>query len=406
MATIRKVKWVNADGKISERFQLTYYDRNGKRHRSQYATYAAADKERIKTEAEILGGTHVPESESRQVIDGARLWLDYMDKRVARGKLERSTVRQYRTHVEKHIEPLPVSSKTLSKLIRADIQEMVEALEDRLSHETAVKVYATMRMLFGYCRVKGWMGTNPCEGISIERPARYEGEPDVKIPPKASIKRLLDVAQGKDITGKTTIMIRLMLFRGLRISEVRGMPKKGLDLEAKSPQVKVLQRANDYCKIGPPKSRASYRSLALSAEDILAIKKWYLSAGINEKTNPDALVFGNGNGNADSYTNLYYRWWIPLMTEAGLADPVIDPATGKQAIEGREKKPKVEPHFTPHHLRHAFASLHIERGIKPKQLQVMLGHSTIQMTMDTYGHLWKDEEAEQAMAVGVEQQLG
>jgi integrase len=36
----------------------------------------------------------------------------------------------------------------------------------------------------------------------------------------------------------------------------------------------------------------------------------------------------------------------------------------------------------------------------------MMGHASIIMTMDTYGHLWKDVEAEQALAVAVEQQLG
>lgn len=64
------------------------------------------------------------------------------------------------------------------------------------------------------------------------------------------------------------------------------------------------------------------------------------------------------------------------------------------------------PDFTPHQLRHAFASLSIERGVAPKQLQMMMGHSSIKMTMDTYGHLWKDDEADQALAIAIERQLG
>ena len=406
MATIRKVKWVIAGGKISERYQLTYIDRNGKRHRCQYTTKAAAEKERIKVEAEILGGMHVPERESMTVKQGLTHWLDHLDRRLAKGKLERTTVRHYKTHMEKHVETLPISAKILSKLTRVDILDFIETLEDNLSHGLSCRVYSTMKMMLSFCRIKGWMAHNPCEGIKIERSARYDGEPDMKIPPKASIKKLLETAHERDITGKSTLMVRLMVFRGLRISEVRGMPKSGLDVTSKAPQLKVMQRADEFCKIGPPKSRTSYRSLALSPEDVMAIKKWYLSAGINDKTRGDALVFANGNGKAESYQNLYYRWWIPLLSEAGLVDPVIDPKTGQQPLDTKTRKPKVEVQFTPHQLRHAFASLHIERGIKPKQLQVMMGHSSIQMTMDTYGHLWKDDEAEQALAVGVELQLG
>lgn len=406
MATISKVRWVNAGGKISERHQLAYTDRKGKRHRVNFTTKAAAEKERVKIEAELLGGIHVPESESRAVDEGITHWLDHIYKRLAKGKIERTTVRHYKTHMDLHIRPLEFSGKILSKLTRGDVQELVDRLDENLSHDMARRVYSTTKMMLSFCRVRGMLGHDPCEGVKIERLSRYEGEHDLKIPPKASIKKLLDTAQTWDITGKSTVMLRLMLFRGLRSSEVRGMSKKNLEIGRNDPQVKVAQRADEFCKIGPPKSRTSYRSLALSPEDVMAIKKWYLSAGINDHTKGDALVFGNGNGRADSYQNLYYRWWIPLLTAAGLADPVIDPDTGKQAIDSKTKKPKVQTQFTPHSLRHAFASLHIERGIQPKQLQVMMGHASIQMTMDTYGHLWKDVEAEQALAVAVEQQLG
>lgn len=406
MASISKVRWVNADGSVTERYKLAYTDRKKIRHRKDFTTKAAAEKERIRIEAEILGGTHVPESDSRTVSEGITFWTDHLDKRLAKGKIERTTVRHYKTHMHVHVEKMDFSSKILSKLTRLDVTEFVEALEDNLSHETARKVYSTTKMMLSYCRIKGMLAHDPCEGVKIERPSRYEGEPDLKIPPKAAIKKLLDTALTWDITGKSTVMLRLMVFRSLRISEVRGMPKKGLTVMHNDPQVKVSQRADEFCKIGPPKSRTSYRSLALSPEDVMAIKKWYLSAGINDKTGDDALVFGNGNGKADYYQNLYYRWWIPLMTAADLVDPVIDPETGKQEIDSKTRKPKVAPHFTPHSLRHAFASLHIERGIQPKQLQVMMGHSSIQMTMDTYGHLWKDTEAEQALAIAVEQQLG
>ena len=43
--------------------------------------------------------------------------------------------------------------------------------------------------------------------------------------------------------------------------------------------------------------------------------------------------------------------------------------------------------FSMHSLRHTFATRAIERGIHPKTLQVLLGHSTVQMTMDRYVHV-------------------
>jgi integrase len=293
----------------------------------------------------------------------------------------------------------------MNKLNSADIQLFLEDLESKISHALSVKVYGTLRMLLGYCRRRRWLAHNPCEGIKLQRPRRYDKEP-LKIPPKEEIRALLAKAAEADITGRSTAMLRLMVFRGLRISEIRGLPIKGLKLDGSAPYVEIMQRADDYRKIGRPKSHTSYRTLALSPEDVLAMRKWLLASGAKDGIAPERLVFGTATGGAYSYQNLFYRWWMPLMKEAGLATLVFDPKTGKAVIDPKTNKQKVIPNFTPHQLRHAFASLHIERGIQPKQLQVMMGHSSIKITMDTYGHLWKDEAADQALAIAVEKQLG
>ena len=55
----------------------------------------------------------------------------------------------------------------------------------------------------------------------------------------------------------------------------------------------------------------------------------------------------------------------------------------------RKKKPDFES-VTPHTLRHTFATRCIERGMNPKTLQIILGHSTIQLTMNLYCHVTDD----------------
>jgi integrase len=49
-----------------------------------------------------------------------------------------------------------------------------------------------------------------------------------------------------------------------------------------------------------------------------------------------------------------------------------------------------KPRFSFHAIRHATASLFIEQGWTPKKIQMLMGHSTIQMTFDCYGHLFED----------------
>ena len=59
-------------------------------------------------------------------------------------------------------------------------------------------------------------------------------------------------------------------------------------------------------------------------------------------------------------------------------------------------KPVLKPRYGLHALRHFFASWAIEREFPPKKVQALLGHASIQMTFDTYGHLFPSEEDDHA----------
>jgi integrase len=48
----------------------------------------------------------------------------------------------------------------------------------------------------------------------------------------------------------------------------------------------------------------------------------------------------------------------------------------------------LRPKYGMHSFRHAAASSFIEEGFSPKRVQDLMGHSTIQMTFDTHGHLF------------------
>ena len=63
------------------------------------------------------------------------------------------------------------------------------------------------------------------------------------------------------------------------------------------------------------------------------------------------------------------------------------------------------PKYGMHSLRHACASLWIEGGYNPKQIQRLMGHSSIKVTFDVYGHLFSDAEADQRAAEGVQMRL-
>jgi integrase len=85
------------------------------------------------------------------------------------------------------------------------------------------------------------------------------------------------------------------------------------------------------------------------------------------------LVFPNTNGEVESYFTIRSSCWVPLQIDSG--------------IIGGEGKAK----YSFHALRHAAASLFIAHlGWTPKRLQAVMGHASIAMTFDRYGHLFAE----------------
>lgn len=86
---------------------------------------------------------------------------------------------------------------------------------------------------------------------------------------------------------------------------------------------------------------------------------------------------------------------MPVLDEAGR--PIINNA-GEPVMREASK-------YGMHALRHACASLWIENGMNAKRIQKLMGHSTIQMTFDVYGHLLTDSDADQWAAEDIQVRL-
>jgi integrase len=99
----------------------------------------------------------------------------------------------------------------------------------------------------------------------------------------------------------------------------------------------------------------------------------------------DDLVFPKSRGTYTSHTNFLKRDW------AGLFD-AMDEAHAEDSA-----KPPAPARFNWHHLRHFSASCWIEAGLQPKTVQTFIGHATLAMTMDLYGHLFKSDSHQRAM---------
>ncbi|RWA69974.1 tyrosine-type recombinase/integrase [Mesorhizobium sp.] len=124
----------------------------------------------------------------------------------------------------------------------------------------------------------------------------------------------------------------------------------------------------------------------------------YLLTSLTTPNGPDGLVFPSAEGTPLNHQNIINRIWNPLQIAAGLF--TLDP-------ERRDDNgnPVKLAKYNFHALRYAAASLFIEQKLSPKRVQTLMGHSSITVTFDTYGHLFEDADADQAAVAEIEARL-
>jgi integrase len=388
LATVRRRAW-RSNGEVRSSWVADYFDQTGKRRLKTFPTKKAADAWLVTARHQVATGVHTPESASITLAQAAAMWLERGE---AEG-LERSTLDKYRAHVRMHINPVLGATK-LARLTAPAIEHFRDDLLGRLSRPMAKKVLGSLKAILADAQRRGCTAQNPAAVVRIRTKSRDERKAAVgtDIPTKAEVNAILAAAEGRwrplFITAALT---------GLRASELRGLRWADVDLDAKL--IHVRQRADQWSVIGPPKSKAGHRSVPMTPMILAALREWRLACPRrqsegrqSEDSQPGQLwlVFPNGAGNPESHANIVNRGFGPVQVAAGVTD-----AAGK-------------PKYGLHALRHFFASWAIERGFSAKKLQALLGHSSIQMTFDTYGHLFpsleddhaKFAEGEQALVAG------
>lgn len=380
MASVTKRTWKNGDGKTTTAWRVSYTDASGRRVHVQKSSKREAEAERVRIEGELARGVHVADRESVTVADAAVAFLADFNELVTAGKRERSTYRAYDRHHRLHLQKHDIAKIRLSKLTGPDCADFARWLERNRSDDMAGRVLFFLRLTVDHARTKGWISADPVAGVRIRGASDRVEDDTVEIPPKNQLKALLTAA-GSD--AQTDAMVSLLMFCGLRASELRGLTRHDLVLHPTGNTVSIRQRADQWQRIGPTKSAKSRRTIPVPPGAALKLKKWLLAAP-NSKL---GLVFPTGAGTVESYANIYNRIWSPLMVRAGLAD--------------QESRPL----FALHTLRHVAVSLWIEQGVTPKQVSKWAGHASVQFTLDTYGHLWPNSDADTQIALQVEKSI-
>ncbi|WP_188051918.1 tyrosine-type recombinase/integrase [Azospirillum sp. Sh1] len=397
-------------------WQVKYVDQYGKRRSRQFRTKKEADAYETKVRHEVMTGVHTPDSASITVAEAAKLWLETCEGE----SLQSSTLKGYREYVNLHISPR-LGSVKVSRLTRPQVETFKDEMVAARSRVTARKVVAALGAILKDAMRRGLLAQNVAAGVTVKERRAEDFDEDTdgdiaaidRIPSKDEVRMMLEKAAelwpltvveiGKD--GQQVIrpvawrpLITVTAFTGMRISEVLALTWSNVDLRAGL--VRVRKRVDYRRQLGPVKSRMGRREIPIPPAVVQLLKEWKLACPKSDLE----LVFPFKDGQPTHYNVARKQCLQPLLTACGLVEKPKAKAKTETGA-GDMEVPQPKPLYGFHDLRHFAASVFIELGWNAKRIQALMGHSTITMTFDLYGHLLERQSDHSSAMAALESSL-
>lgn len=393
MATIRKRNW--SSKRAGAAFFVDYYDAQGKRQRKNFNTRAEANDFRIEIEGQLRAGTYRPEATKNTVAGLAEMFLEHCEGRMARG--ERMTRRNFQVyrgyirnyicpdrawHAAKHAEPhhqfrffeSGIGHYKLSRLTVGTVTKFRDDLRGAgLSIPTTRKIIAMLQVMLGYGIALDLIAFNAAANVEVIG-RRDEGTKRVAPPSKDVMRQLIELADER-----FRVKLLFAAATGVRAGELHALRWRHVDFDRR--EVRIEVRVDPYGNEDVPKTKAGIRSIPLG-ESVLAALRWWRAKSFYP-TEAD-LVFSNHLGKFLNHDDMVKRKFLPLFPKLA----------ARWEEEGRNEPLEL---FNWHALRHFAISCWIDAGLPPKTVQTFAGHSSLQVTMDRYGHLFKSDQHGRAM---------
>jgi integrase len=273
--------------------------------------------------------------------------------------LRASTLYSYRTLWSKWVQPrlgqVPIGELD-ARRVRSAFGDMAAA------GAPVLKVKAILSKVVRQALAEGLLPRNPLLGLQLPKQERRE----VRILTPEEVSAVADA-----IRERYRCAVYLAAWGTLRIGEIGALKLEDLDFDNGTVTVRRgVSTGGGETRVEGPKTKASRRTVALPGWLMTRLKAHAAWFG-----DPEGWLFRSEGGDLIHHQTMWPIW--------------------KEACEAAGLQPR--PRF--HDLRHTAVALMIQAGAHPKVIQARCGHSTMAMTMDTYGHLFPGTDAELVAAL-------
>jgi integrase len=343
-----------------------FISHHGRRKAKKVGTREAAEQVKRELEARLtLGdvGIFQPKKNTVSFSEYARQWLEVH----AQAHCKVSTYRSYEQTLRSYLEP-QFGSLPFDRVTRNDIKRYLSKLAGSKQYGlgTLRKILATLRAILSEAVEDGVIGSNPALRLGKRVFAGLRKRP-VEFLTREEAQQFLESTRAH--RPRRYPMFFTALRAGLRLGELIALQWDDIQFgtSAEDPNRYILVRRNySFGEFTTPKNDKprrvdmgrELRRVLMDLRDALT-----LAAFEHGEAAISALVFPSSAGSPLNGVNIYHRDFLPCVQAAGLR------------------------RITFHALRHSYASHLIHEGASLAYVRDQMGHSSIQVTVDVYGHL-------------------
>ena len=272
---------------------------------------------------------------------------NFIEYLIIEKKYSKNTVSSYEKDLKKFSNNL--KNKKINEITRKDIQNYLKDLNKDHNPRSTSRNISTLKSFYKYLKINKIVKVNPMD--QINNPKTKKALP--KVLSEEEINDLLDIELKTNFDYRNKAMLELMYSSGLRVSELINLNVNDIDLE------------NDTVKIFGKGSKERIIPLNDFAKEAL---REYIMVHRKElfKHGENNYLFLNNHGNK--------------MTRQGFF----------KILKKIAQEKNIKTDFSPHTLRHSFATHLLKYGADLRSIQELLGHSDISSTQ-IYTHVTNEK---------------